>query len=299
MTHAEIEAFLAICRWKNITHAAEQLYISQTSLSTRLKTLEKELGGVLFYRKRGYRETVLTPLGEEFYDLAVQYEDIVNRMNGLCRSDPGKLRIGLASSVSIHLFSPFYRLFIERYPDIQLVLEEKVTTEADLSLNQGSIDLALTTDNRVSGSVVAIPVSSEPMVFVCSKDAPYSDVVDKESLNIKKEIHIVWSGLFESWYYATLAPKEGAKIQMAMTNQLRRFLEQEDCWAIVPAIVARGLTNEGKIRQCKLNCTIPRHSIYLLVPSGHEKKDVVRKTLECLWTVLEDMQDIGVERYNS
>lgn len=299
MTHAEIEAFLAICRWKNITRAAEQLYISQTSLSTRLKTLEKELGGILFYRKRGYRETVLTPLGESFYRLAVQYEDIVNRMNGLCRSDPGKLRIGLASSVSLHLFSPFYNLFIERYPDIQLVLEEKVTTEADLSLKQGTIDLALTTDNRVSGGVVAIPVSSEPMVFVCGKDAPYPDVVEKEALDIKKEVHIIWSGLFESWYHATLAPREGPKIQMAMVNQLRHFLEKEACWSIVPAIVARGLRQEGEIRQCRLNCTIPRHSIYLLVPAGHEKKDVVRKTLECLWTVLEDMQDIGVERYSS
>ena len=52
MTHSEIECFLAICHYKTASRAAEALYITQPSLSTRLKTLEKELGGSLFYRKK-------------------------------------------------------------------------------------------------------------------------------------------------------------------------------------------------------------------------------------------------------
>ena len=60
MTYTEIECFLAICRYKTGSRAAEALYITQPSLSTRLKTLEKELGGQLFYRKKGSREMTLT-----------------------------------------------------------------------------------------------------------------------------------------------------------------------------------------------------------------------------------------------
>ena len=41
MTYTEIECFLAICRYKTGSRAAEALYITQPSLSTRLKTLEK------------------------------------------------------------------------------------------------------------------------------------------------------------------------------------------------------------------------------------------------------------------
>lgn len=40
MTTEEIEAFVAICEAKSISKAAEQLFISQPSLSTKLKTLE-------------------------------------------------------------------------------------------------------------------------------------------------------------------------------------------------------------------------------------------------------------------
>ena len=45
MTHAGIECFLAVCRYKTGSRAAHSLFITQSSLSTRLKTLEQELGG--------------------------------------------------------------------------------------------------------------------------------------------------------------------------------------------------------------------------------------------------------------
>ena len=42
VTPSEIEAFLAICRWRSISRAAEALFICQSSLSARLKKLETE-----------------------------------------------------------------------------------------------------------------------------------------------------------------------------------------------------------------------------------------------------------------
>lgn len=56
MTNAEINAFIAICDEMNISKAAEKLFISQSSLSTRIKTLERELGYSLFVRGKGQRK---------------------------------------------------------------------------------------------------------------------------------------------------------------------------------------------------------------------------------------------------
>ena len=47
MTILEIECFLAICQYKTASRAAKALYITQPSLSNRLKTLEREVGGAL------------------------------------------------------------------------------------------------------------------------------------------------------------------------------------------------------------------------------------------------------------
>ena len=80
MTTEEIEAFLAICEAKSISKAAEKLYISQPSLSTKLKTLEQETGCTLLARGKGQRELSLTEAGRRFYDLAVQYREIIRQM---------------------------------------------------------------------------------------------------------------------------------------------------------------------------------------------------------------------------
>ena len=56
MTHTGIECFLAICRHKTGSAAAQALYITQPSLSARLKVLERELGLQLFYRRKGSRD---------------------------------------------------------------------------------------------------------------------------------------------------------------------------------------------------------------------------------------------------
>ena len=64
MTNAEIYAFIAIHEEMNISKAAEKLFISQSSLSTRIKILERELGYQLFFRGKGQRKLTLTSEGE-------------------------------------------------------------------------------------------------------------------------------------------------------------------------------------------------------------------------------------------
>lgn len=88
MTHLEIEAFLAICKHKTISKAAAELFISQSTLSERLKTLEGKLNHTLLLRHKGIREITLTPEGHTFYNLALQYKELIEKMNALGDSKP-------------------------------------------------------------------------------------------------------------------------------------------------------------------------------------------------------------------
>ena len=126
MTEAEIKAFLAICRCGNMTKAAENLYISQPSLSSRLKTLEREVGHALFYRHKGGRETVLTLKGEEFYRLAVEYENVLDRMQRMCAAEPMKLRVSSLHSVGTYILPPVYDAFMQKYVFKPFVLGKNV-----------------------------------------------------------------------------------------------------------------------------------------------------------------------------
>ena len=48
----QLEYIVEIAKEKNITHAAEKLFISQSALNQQLLKLEKELGTQLFHRSR-------------------------------------------------------------------------------------------------------------------------------------------------------------------------------------------------------------------------------------------------------
>ena len=60
MNLAEIETFLMIVKTKNITKTAENLFLSQPTVSHRLKLLEEELDVRLISRKKGYKQIELT-----------------------------------------------------------------------------------------------------------------------------------------------------------------------------------------------------------------------------------------------
>ncbi|BBN98224.1 LysR family transcriptional regulator [Sporolactobacillus terrae] len=54
MTIEQLETFLAVAEHKGFHHAAQKLYLTQPSVSSRIKTLEKELNVSLFVRHGRY-----------------------------------------------------------------------------------------------------------------------------------------------------------------------------------------------------------------------------------------------------
>lgn len=58
-----VETFLAVAEVKNISKASRLLYVSQATVSYRLKQLERQVGADLIARRQGARETSLTDSG--------------------------------------------------------------------------------------------------------------------------------------------------------------------------------------------------------------------------------------------
>ncbi len=81
MTLTQLRYLMTIARTGSFNKAAEQLYVSQPSLTNAVKELEKELGITLFYRSG--RGVTLTGDGTEFLlyakQLYGQYEEILER----------------------------------------------------------------------------------------------------------------------------------------------------------------------------------------------------------------------------
>lgn len=100
MHESWIETFLAIAETRNITDASSKLYLSQSTVSTRLKQLEDYLGYKLFLRNKGLTKIELTERGEAFLPLANEFVKLTNKMKE-SEFTSSKIKTSIAATNSI------------------------------------------------------------------------------------------------------------------------------------------------------------------------------------------------------
>lgn len=290
VTASGIEAFLAICRWRSITRAAEALFICQSSLSARLKNLETELGTSLFLRKKGQREIFLTQSGKDFYEIALAYEQVMHRIEKM-QDLHKKLSISSVNSLGAYIMPECYSLFMEKHPDVKLVIQDYEFPEACKSILRGNTDLAFNIDNNVPENVVSMPVFSERFILVCSQDSDYPDTVGADMLNVKNEVYVNWYTGFEDFHTAVFG-KDIPRIQLDIMAQLKIFLEKPNSWAIVPVSVARGLQKVSGIRTLQTDFSLPERTVYCLHSKERQLEPHSLLFLQCLGRILSRTEEV-------
>ena len=292
MTNTGIECFLAVCQHKTASAAARALYITQPSLSARLKTLEQEVGTQLFYRNKGSREMQLTNTGHDFYQLAVQYESLINKMKQLGDEKKNVLRISCFSSLDTYFLPPVYRLFLQKYPQFSLRLQDVGSMPPSQYLLQGTTDLAFTVGRVFNSQLRRVPIFSEPMVLVCSADSPLKSPAKLAELPLHKEIFVEWNYDFLCWHQDIFSDALPPLVVSSMI-QLQQFLEQENGWSIVPFSVAKGLTAGGKLRQLETDLPLPRREVAYVV-SAQRPIPALDAFEDCLRQVLTTYPELEI-----
>ena len=287
MTQLEIEAFLSICRNKSISKAAEELYISQSSLSLRLKALEEALGTPLLLRGKGKREVILTAAGQAFYELALQYQDITYKMETLSQTTMvEKLRISAINSVGNYLLPPVFDRFLEKYPRVQLTIQDMEAERFSLSIALGKTDVAFTTAKVQTDEIIATRFLADPMTVICSTDSDYPDKVALEQLPPQEEIYVMWCADHEYWHQSTFGADPAAYICLELMGQIPFFVARPNKWAIVPQSVADSLAGTPGIRRCRPDFSIPDRTVYILRNRDNAETVNIHCFLETLREVL-------------
>lgn len=135
---------LAVAEYLNFRHAANRLGVSQSSVSTRIKMLEEDLGILLFERRhRGVR---LTEAGRIFVaEIAAGIEQLdhaVKTAGTVSSGAVGRLGIGLHSSIAAGFLAELRSRYREEYPDIEQVVLEGRSAETTSQVRDGKIDVA-------------------------------------------------------------------------------------------------------------------------------------------------------------
>lgn len=115
MTNQDIETFFAVLDHGTMTAAAEALYITQPSLSARLKSLEDQVGAPLFHRGKGQRRITLTDAGQHFLPLARRWQNLLSETQTFAAAEKREfLHVIAAYTANQYILPPVYQRFLER-----------------------------------------------------------------------------------------------------------------------------------------------------------------------------------------
>src|ERR687892_361587 len=122
MLFRQMECFLAVARLGNVSRAAEEMYLTQPTLTARLKGLEEDLGDQLFVRtSRGMR---LTEAGKEFVPYAerclASLEEGRQRLRELRGATGGRLALGTSPGVSTYALPAILKRFTAAHPRVSV-----------------------------------------------------------------------------------------------------------------------------------------------------------------------------------
>lgn len=171
--------FYTVCKYQNFSHAAKALYISQPAISKSMKSLETELGLMLF--SRGSKGVSLTAEGKLLYEHLSQafasIEEGEQLLTKLKNIDLGQLRLGVSSTLGTHFLLPLLSKFTQTYPTLQVHLFNDNTTQTLDLVQKDLIDLAIVSSPLTDTSLDFIPLQPIQDILVCSPSY-YSNIRD-------------------------------------------------------------------------------------------------------------------------
>lgn len=142
MEFKQLESYIAIVKYKNLTTAAESLGISQPTISIHLKNLEEELHTRLIIRTAKNFE--VTQRGQEFFVCAQNIlklrDDLVNSWNG---REAEIIRMGVSTIPSAYILPEVLPAFGKEHENVYFSIDQMDSQKVIDEVHKGTYDLGL------------------------------------------------------------------------------------------------------------------------------------------------------------
>lgn len=264
-----IETFLAVIRAQNLSKAAEALHVAQTTVSQRLRVLERELGITLIERGKGIKQIRLTPAGEEFSQLAAQWNFIWHETQILRTQGPKlSLVVGSVDSINSFVLPSVYSALNKHQPPIKLEIRTAHSAEIYLMVETRQIDVGFVLGERVHPNVNVDKCYTAPMVVLRPKASQDTELGSKtihpSDLDPNYELFMPWGQEFKIWHDHWWDPLSPSGIKLDSSHLLISLLQNPQQWAIVPLWVATAALKLGDYFVYQLENPPPEYTCYKL-----------------------------------
>jgi DNA-binding transcriptional LysR family regulator len=180
----QLYIFSKVVENKSFSKAAEEVFLSQSTVSSHISALEKSLSVKLFDRVG--RESVLTPHGERLYHWAQQLllmkdQALLDLSDGMTELR-GVIRIAASSVPGQFLVPQMIKQFRKDYPSVTFHIKEassKITAEKVLN---GSVDIGILGEKYEDERLQYTPLLKEQLVLITANDINIPNPVPLQDL---------------------------------------------------------------------------------------------------------------------
>ena len=174
ITVTQLNYFLAVIRGGSVTAAADELVVTQPSVSSAIASLGRELGCELFERAgRGIR---LTEAGRAFAPYAADVIGLLDTGRQTAREAAEvasrRLRIAAVTTAAESFVPPLLRTFSERYPDIELILDVGNRQEILDRVCAHTVDVAISGTPPADDRLAAEPLIANEIACITQPEDP-------------------------------------------------------------------------------------------------------------------------------
>ncbi len=169
----QLEVFVATAEYCSFTKAAEDLHLTQSTVSMHIRTLEEVLGACLI--ERGARKKViLTEEGKRVYSLA---KDILSRVDALQerRTDGGEelLRIGTSTVPAQYLLPKLLSGFLKKHSRVKYILRRGDSEHILECIQKGEVRIGLTGYRNGDRSLIFQEIARDHLVLITENSEAY------------------------------------------------------------------------------------------------------------------------------
>ena len=175
MNLKEQQYVCTLARCRNLSRAAEALFISPSALSVYISNLEKNLGVPLFKRVGKEKSFVLTSIGEEYVQRAEKMLEMKAEFDDLLKREQKKqpvIRIGIQQRRAISMVPEVLARFKGRYPDVELVFHDLVVADLKQMFKENAIDFMVSNFLEELPDTVYHEIAKEPVLLALPDTHP-------------------------------------------------------------------------------------------------------------------------------
>lgn len=284
MDTRQLKYFEAVCRFGNLSHAADACNVAPSAVSHHISNLEIELETSLFIRKsRGMTPTAAGLVLLEHAIKILELMDTAITEVKYGRLDIyGSLVVGMPYSVIKVIGAELMRRILDEYPKVKLLIKEGLSSVNYAALSLDQLDLTIAFNPPVDGTTDRIALLEEELFCI-----GHSSIIGKSKLPMQFDeipdlpVVLLQSGVLSRALLdkpAALARLEDkCLVQLASVAATQCALSEKIGCTLAPKMIAMELLASGTVSARPVINPKPLRTLYLITP--HRAPTILREAM--------------------